>query len=112
MADDTDGKNGGHRPDQRAVALEYKPDSADSAPTVIAAGQGFLAERIIAEAQAAGVTIHQDADLVEILAATEVGEEIPVEAFVAVAEILRYVYALNGGAPPLLRTGSKGGTPS
>ena len=34
------------------------------------------------------------------LAAVDLDEEIPVEAFIAVAEILRYVYAANGTQPP------------
>ena len=39
-------------------------------------------------------------DLAEVLAAVDLDEEIPVEAFIAVAEILRYVYAANGTQPP------------
>ena len=36
----------------------------------------------------------------EVLAAVEVDTVIPVEAFVAVAEILAYVYRANGKTPP------------
>lgn len=90
----------GRPPDAKAVALEYRPTDAWSAPTVVASGRGYLAERILEEAFAHGVPVREDADLVEILAATEVGEEIPIEAFVAVAEILRYVYERNRTAPP------------
>lgn len=82
--------------DPVAVALSYDPSDKEQAPSVLASGKGALAERIMAEAEAHGVPIHKDADLVQILAATEIGEEIPVEAFIAVAEILRYVYAANG----------------
>lgn len=87
-------------PDSVAVALTYKPDNADQAPVVSASGRGYLAERIIEIAQELDIPVRSDSDLVEILAATDVGEEIPVEAFIAVAEILRYVYALNGRSPP------------
>lgn len=87
-------------PESVAVALTYKPDNADQAPVVSASGRGYLAERIIEMAQEMDIPVRSDSDLVEILAATEVGEEIPVEAFIAVAEILRYVYALNGQTPP------------
>ena len=38
--------------------------------------------------------------LAELLVAVDLDTEIPVEAFIAVAEILRYVYAANGTAPP------------
>ncbi|MDF1749202.1 MAG: EscU/YscU/HrcU family type III secretion system export apparatus switch protein [Alphaproteobacteria bacterium] len=84
-----------------AVALTYKPNDADAAPIVSASGEGYLAERIIELAQAAGIPVQSDSDLVELLSATEVGEEIPIEAFIAVAEILRYVYALNGQSAPV-----------
>ncbi|MEQ8604420.1 MAG: EscU/YscU/HrcU family type III secretion system export apparatus switch protein [Marivibrio sp.] len=87
-------------PNRKAVALAYKPDTADSAPVVSASGRGALAERIVEAAREAGVPIQEDPDLVELLAATEVGEEIPVEAFIAVAEILRYVYQANGRTAP------------
>ena len=80
----------------QAVALSYDKSLTDSAPVVTASGQGHLARRIIEEAEKHGVTIHQDEDLVSLLAATEIGQEIPVEAFVAVAEILRYIYQKNG----------------
>lgn len=79
----------------KAVALSRSAELDDKGPTVLASGTGFLADRIVEEAFKAGVAVRTDADLVEILSATEVGEEIPIEAFVAVAEILRYVYERN-----------------
>jgi flagellar biosynthesis protein len=87
-------------PGTRAVALTYDPTTADDAPIVSASGEGYLAERIIETALAAGVPVQSDPDLVELLAATDIGDEIPVEAFIAVAEILRYVYDLNGRTAP------------
>lgn len=97
----SDGKDGARKPpDKRAVALSYDPSTKDDAPIVSASGEGYLAERIIETALAAGVPVQSDSDLVELLAATEIGDEIPVEAFVAVAEILRYVYDLNGRSAP------------
>ncbi|RVU34641.1 flagellar biosynthesis protein FlhB [Hwanghaeella grinnelliae] len=79
----------------KAVALSRGAEREDKGPTVLASGTGFLADRIVEEAFKAGVAVRTDADLVEILSATEVGEEIPIEAFIAVAEILRYVYERN-----------------
>ncbi|MDJ0685660.1 MAG: EscU/YscU/HrcU family type III secretion system export apparatus switch protein [Alphaproteobacteria bacterium] len=102
-------KRGGRWVRKQAVALSYRPDDAHSAPEVVASGEGHLAERILDEAFAADVPVREDADLVEILAATEVGQEIPVEAFVAVAEILRYVYERNGGPPEGVREAAAGG---
>ncbi|HAE00053.1 MAG TPA: flagellar protein FhlB [Rhodospirillaceae bacterium] len=100
---DQDGVDGRNQKGQKrnAVALTYKPNTVDSAPVVSASGQGYLAERIIELALASGIPVQSDSDLVELLSATEVGEEIPIEAFIAVAEILRYVYALNGQSAPV-----------
>lgn len=78
-----------------AVALSYD-ETKDSAPRVVASGHGAVAEAILALAFANGVKVRQDADLVEILSLVEIGDEIPVDALVAVAEILSYVYRANG----------------
>jgi flagellar biosynthesis protein len=83
-----------------AVAIRYEPVDEYSAPKVIATGRGWIAEAILEVAFAHGVKVREDADLAEILAAVDLDEEIPVEAFIAVAEILRYVYTANGKQPP------------
>lgn len=87
-------------PNLTAAAVRYDPVNAQSAPSVVASGRGWLAERILEVARDHGITVREDADLVEILTAVEIGDEVPVEAFVAVAEILRYIYAANGTKPP------------
>jgi flagellar biosynthesis protein len=81
-----------------AVALQYAPEQKD-APEIVATGRGAVAERICELAAAHGVPIRKDADLAEILAAVEIGEEIPVAAFAAVAEILFYILEANRHAP-------------
>ncbi len=88
-----------HR-DVTAAAIRYDPVTAQSAPSLVASGRGWLAERILEVARDHGITVREDADLVEILTAIDIGDEIPVEAFAAVAEILRYIYAANGTKPP------------
>jgi len=77
-----------------AVALNHDPQKG-GVPTVAASGYGYLAEKILELAFAAGIKVRQDADLAEILAALDIDSEIPPEAFAAVAEILSYVYELN-----------------
>lgn len=84
--------------DPVAVALAYRPGD-DRAPQVKAGGRGAIAEQILNIAFAHGVKVREDADLAELLAAIEVGEEIPAEVFAAVAEILIYVYRANGSWP-------------
>lgn len=82
-----------------AVALEYDR-ATRHLPKVVASGRGMLAEAILALAFEHGVKVREDADLAEVLSLVEVGEDIPAEAFLAVAEILAYLYRANGEIPP------------
>ena len=77
-----------------AVAIQYDKEK-DRAPKIAASGKGALAERILEIAFLSGVKVRKDADLTELLSALEIGKEIPIEAFTAVAEILSYVYRAN-----------------
>ncbi len=79
----------------QAVALHYD-NRPESTPKVIATGRGDLAQQIIAAAEDAGVDIVQDPDLLEILGRVPVGEDVPAELFQAVAEILAFIYRING----------------
>lgn len=78
----------------KAVAIIYD-DAKSSAPKVIASGKGVLAEKIIETARAAGIHIQQDPNLVEMLAKVPIGDEIPVELYQTVAEVLAFVYQMN-----------------
>jgi flagellar biosynthesis protein len=86
------------RPQPLAIALRH-PDGTPSAPRIVASARGFAAERIIELAFANGVKVREDADLAEMLAAVDIGDEIPFAAFSAVAEILAYIYRASQ-APP------------
>lgn len=77
-----------------AVALGYDQNK-DNAPKVLAKGQNQIAEKIIQIAIDEGIEIRRDADLVEMLKAVDIDQEIPIEAFAAVAEIISYVYKAN-----------------
>lgn len=79
-----------------ATALAYTPGS-DNAPKIVANGRGPIAERIRAVALEMGVPVREDPDLAQMLNALDIGTEIPIEAYAAVAEILVYLYRLNGG---------------
>lgn len=78
----------------KAVAIVYD-EKDSSAPKVVASGKGIVAEKIIATAREAGIHIQEDANLVEILAKIPIGEEIPVEIYQTVAEVLAFVYQVN-----------------
>jgi len=77
-----------------AVALRHDR-AAQTLPRIVASGRGAVAEQIVAVAHAESINVRQDADLAEVLVALEVGSDIPVEAFAAVAEILSYIYRAN-----------------
>ncbi len=83
-----------------AVAIEHRPTGPESLPKIVASGRGSIADKILEIAFAEGVRVREDADLAEMLAAADIDTEIPVEAFIAVAEILRYVYAANNSTTP------------
>ena len=78
----------------KAVALLYDEDKSE-APRVIASGKGIIAQKIIETAREAGIHIREDANLVEILSKVPVGQDIPVELYQTIAEILSFVYQVN-----------------
>jgi flagellar biosynthesis protein len=88
---DTDDKAAPRNPNL-AVALHY---SGRGAPRVVARGSGLVADNIIAAAQAHGVPLDEDAALAGALARVELGREIPRELYVAVAQVLAFVWAVN-----------------
>lgn len=77
-----------------AAALAYDT-LKDAAPKVIAKGRGAIAERIIALARKNNVPIKSDPALVQILSKLDIDEQIPIELYRAVAEILAFVYSAN-----------------
>lgn len=80
---------------QLAVALGYDVDK-DAVPKVLAKGAGLVAARIIELAQQNNIPIREDADLVQALSKLDLGDVIPGELYPAVAEVLAYVYRING----------------
>lgn len=76
-----------------AVALKYAP--GDIAPKVVAKGRGLLAEEIIARAREHGVYVHESPELVALLAQVDIDRYIPPALYVAVAELLAWLYRLE-----------------
>ena len=77
---------------KQAVALKYE---APQAPVVVAKGEGVLAEKIIEAAREHGVFIKENPLLAQALGAVELDDEIPVELYTAVAEIIGFVLSLQ-----------------
>lgn len=78
------------KPVSLAVALEYEHGTRE-APRVIAKGRGELARRIVEVAGEAGVVIEANGPLAEALASVELDEQIPIELYEAVAEVIGFV---------------------
>jgi len=85
---------------KQAVALRYRPDK-DTAPRVAAKGSGLVAEKIIELARKHGIPVKDDPDLLEVLSKLEIEEEVPPTVYVAVAELLAFVYSLNRKKQPV-----------
>ena len=81
-------------PTHIAVALSY--DAAKGAPRVVAKGSGAVAMRIREKAEEHGVPIVRDIPLARTLhKVCELGHEVPLEMYEAVARLLAFVYALK-----------------
>jgi flagellar biosynthetic protein FlhB len=77
-------------PTHIAVALKYDP--ARGAPKVVAKGAGAIATKIREQAEAARVPLVRDVPLARALhSSCKVGQEIPIELFAAVAQVLAFV---------------------
>lgn len=81
----------------KAAALQYDKETS-AAPKLTAKGQGAIAERILEVAEAHGIPLHKDADLIEILDKVEIDTEIPLEVYAVVAEIFAYLYRTGQSA--------------
>jgi flagellar biosynthesis protein len=83
---------------RRAAALAYTPReiTGGRAPRVVAKGEAWLADQIIAQARAAGVPVHESRELVALLMQVDLDAHIPSALYIAVAEVLAWVYALEG----------------
>ena len=83
-------------PTEYAVALEYRPEEM-AAPVVVAKGRNLLAQRIKREANWHGIPIIENPPLAQALyRSVEVGQAIPAKLYAAVAEILAFIYRLQG----------------
>jgi flagellar biosynthesis protein len=71
-----------------AVALHYEYPGT---PKVVAKGSGAIAEAIIKLAQEHQVAVEKNAELAAALSAVELDENIPIELFKAVAQVIGFV---------------------
>lgn len=88
-------------PEHFAVALSYDQDTED-APRVVAKGKGFIAAKIRELANESQIHVVEAPPLARaIYFTTEVGARIPAALYMAVAQVIAYVFSLKeAGAAP------------
>lgn len=79
-----------------ATALRYRDGMA--APVVTAKGRGAFADEIVRRAEEHGVAIHVSNNLAAMLMQVEIDRAIPPQLFEAVAQLLAWLYQLEGRA--------------
>lgn len=83
-------------PTHYAVAIKYDPEIAD-APIVLAKGEDYMAAKIKEVAKEHKIEIVENKPLARMLYANvEIGQAVPPELYQAVAEVLAFVYHLQG----------------
>ena len=86
-------------PTHFAVALKYNPGEI-GAPTILAMGQGVIAQKIIERANDNKITVFRSPLLARALYFTgEIGQEISDKLYNAVAVALAYIYRIEQGEP-------------
>jgi flagellar biosynthetic protein FlhB len=89
-------------PTHLAVAIEYQDGMR--APRVLAKGPYRVAERIVKLAKEHHVPVIQNIPLARVLYKTvDIGQEISPDLYLAMAEVLAYVYKLRGKTPSGMR---------
>ena len=81
------------RPSRQAVALSY--EASKGAPRVSAKGKGLIAENIIALAKENGIYVHESRELVGMLMQVELDHQIPPLLYVAIAELLAWLWKIE-----------------
>lgn len=85
-------------PAREAIALAYS--QTDAAPRVVAKGKGLVAEQIIARAREHGIYVHESPELVALLTQVDIDEHIPPQLYMAIAELLAWLYGIEHGSTP------------
>jgi len=79
----------------KAIALHY---DGMEAPTVTAKGYDEVAKEIYRIAKENNIPMHEDAELVSLLSRLDIGDEIPKNLYIAVAEVIAFAYLVSGKA--------------
>ncbi len=80
-----------------AIAISYA--NKNRAPIVVAKGYGAVADSIVQRARESGLYVHESPDLVKLLMHVKLDAEIPPQLYLAVAEVLAWLYRLEPDRP-------------
>lgn len=78
---------------KKAAALKYEGNY--DAPIVTAAGIGYVADKILEEAEKSEVPVVYNKELADLLTNVDVGSYIPSELYDAVAEVIAYIMDMD-----------------
>ncbi len=80
-------------PHSLAVALRYEANAM--APRIVAKGEGFLAQSLVARAQGAGVPLNEAPELVQVLMQLDLDQVVPPTLYAVVAQVLVWAYKVD-----------------
>lgn len=76
----------------RAAALKYH-SQADAAPIVVAAGSGYVAQKILEVADECGISIYHDDSAATMLSKLKLGQAIPEDLYSMVVDVYLAILA-------------------
>ncbi len=78
---------------KKATAIKY--EQGYDAPIVTAAGMGYIADEILKTAKESKVAIVKNEELANLLSNVDIGSEIPLELYDAIAKVIAYVMDID-----------------
>lgn len=78
---------------KKAAAIKY--EQGYDVPIVTAAGMGHIADKILQKAEENKVAIVQNEELANLLLNIDIGSEIPIELYDAIAKVIAYVMDID-----------------
>lgn len=78
---------------KKATAIKY--EQGYDVPIVTAAGMGYIADEILKTAKESKVAIVKNEELANLLSNVDIGSEIPLELYDAIAKVIAYVMDID-----------------
>lgn len=85
----------GREPPERPSAIALSHADKHRAPLVVAKGYGAVADSIVRRARESGLYVHESPELVKLLMQVSLDDEIPPQLYLAVAQVLAWLYRLE-----------------